>query len=64
MRISTSYDHIPEKKVIEAPCWNCRMPVLITLPFVGCVYCSRCVSSSAGTEHLQWESKPTEARAK
>lgn len=42
----------------ELPCWNCGALVLKILPFVGCIYCGQCSSASAGTEDLQWGSRP------
>ena len=36
-------DHkLEEYYRIETPCWNCGKPVLITVPFYGCIYCSDC----------------------
>ena len=32
----------------EAPCQNCGKMVTISLPFIGCVFCSDCIKSDTG----------------
>jgi len=39
------------------PCQNCGKPILVILPFIGCVFCSECIKagsagSNVGTEHF------------
>jgi len=60
-----SYDNqIKESKPTQGfvPCNNCGNPVFVTLPFVGCVFCSSCqragnVTYSAGTEQFVFETE-------
>ena len=31
-------------EIVELPCQNCGKPVRVRLPFVGCVFCEKCIS--------------------
>lgn len=36
-----------EPKLVEANCFSCGKPVMIVVPFYGCVYCSDCIKSES-----------------
>lgn len=35
-------------KTAEIPCQNCGRLVLVSLPFIGCVFCSSCIIGDSG----------------
>lgn len=54
-------------KTAEVPCQNCGRLVTITLPFVGCVFCSDCMNNDSGwndgTEQFYEPNRLTYGRA-
>lgn len=40
------YNNEQKYKKGKLPCESCGKPVTVMLPFVGCVYCSDCITAS------------------
>ena len=44
----SSYTYKLESGIAELPCQNCGRLVLVSLPFIGCVFCGDCIHSDSG----------------